>query len=253
VKTGEPKYILRFDDICPTMDSKRFDIIEELMDEYSIKPIVAVIPDNKHKNFRFSEPDSRFWDKCRNWQKKGYTIALHGYQHLWLEKKKKYYYFSPHMEFGGEPYEVQYEKLEKGIKILHAHEINPTVWVAPFHSFNKDTLRGLNLLGINIISDGIGLYPWLDRNNNFWIPQQTHSFKKKSFGVWTICIHHNNYTEKRMRALTNFIKNHHKNISSVDEIVKYYGNRRRSILDMLYATVFKLKRMKKYGRKNEKQ
>ena len=41
------RYLLRFDDLCPTMNWGMWDRIEELLVKASIRPIVAVIPDNR--------------------------------------------------------------------------------------------------------------------------------------------------------------------------------------------------------------
>ena len=76
------RYLLRLDDACPTMDAARWQTIEDLFDLHAIKPLVAVVPDNRDPNLEKDTPDPAFWDKVRRWQHKGWTIALHGYQHV---------------------------------------------------------------------------------------------------------------------------------------------------------------------------
>ena len=41
------KFIIRLDDACPTMDKKKWDKIEKILNELNIKPLVAIIPNNK--------------------------------------------------------------------------------------------------------------------------------------------------------------------------------------------------------------
>jgi predicted deacetylase len=144
------------------MDKKKWDKIEQLLDRYNIKPIVAVIPNNEDPKQMIDEPDNLFWDKVRDWQAKGWDIALHGYKHVYtvfnngglvpINKKS---------EFAGLPYEVQEEKIREGIEIFRRHDIEPNIWVAPSHTFDKNTLKALkDHTNIKIISDGIALNPY---------------------------------------------------------------------------------------------
>ena len=41
------KYILRFDDICSTMNWNKWNSIEDILIKHNIKPILAIVPDNK--------------------------------------------------------------------------------------------------------------------------------------------------------------------------------------------------------------
>ena len=58
------RYMLRFDDICPTMDWKAWDALEKAMDDECIRPIVAVIPDNKDPEFNVGPANPAFGDAC---------------------------------------------------------------------------------------------------------------------------------------------------------------------------------------------
>ena len=40
------KYLIRMDDACPTMDHDKWEYLEKILDEFSIKPIIAVVPKN---------------------------------------------------------------------------------------------------------------------------------------------------------------------------------------------------------------
>ena len=44
------RYLIRLDDACHTMDTFKWDKIENILDKYSVKPIVSVIPDNKDRS-----------------------------------------------------------------------------------------------------------------------------------------------------------------------------------------------------------
>ena len=75
-------YIVRMDDACPTMNSERWDRVERILDNHDIHPVVAVIPDNRDPQLNVKNPDPAFCEKVRNWQTKGWTIAMHGETHL---------------------------------------------------------------------------------------------------------------------------------------------------------------------------
>ena len=75
------KYLIRMDDACPTMDHDKWEYLEKILDEFSIKPIVAVVPKNVDDYLNCKESDPLFWEKVISWQSKGWSIAMHGYEH----------------------------------------------------------------------------------------------------------------------------------------------------------------------------
>ena len=76
-------YLVRFDDICPTMDWESWDKVEKVLISEGIRPILAVVPDNRDENLIFGKENEHFWSKVRTWKKMGWSIAIHGYQHLY--------------------------------------------------------------------------------------------------------------------------------------------------------------------------
>ena len=155
------KYILRLDDACPTMDKKKWQRIEEICNRYDIKPIVAVIPDNQDIEMIIDKYDNNFWNKVREWQAKGWHVALHGYNHVYTTKSSGFLPFNNQSEFAGLHYKEQLEKIKKGWQIFEKEDIKSEVWVAPSHTFDENTLKALkNFTNIKIISDGLGLFPF---------------------------------------------------------------------------------------------
>ena len=73
-------YCLRLDDACPQMNTEKWARIERILDKYKVRPIVGVIPENRDPDF-VAVADENFWKKACEWQKKGWTIALHGLHH----------------------------------------------------------------------------------------------------------------------------------------------------------------------------
>ena len=58
-------YLLRLDDLCPTVDRERWRKFRSLIAEFALRPILAVVPDNRDPGLDFSPPDPAFWDQMR--------------------------------------------------------------------------------------------------------------------------------------------------------------------------------------------
>ena len=237
------KYLIRLDDACHTMDREKWNLIEEICDEFNIKPIVAVVPDNKDPKLKYDDYDESFWDTVRNWQAKGWAIAMHGYTHVMLATDTPlllpYYKRS---EFAGLSYEEQAEKIRSSWNIFKENEIKLKIWVAPAHCFDHITLKALkNETTIRVISDGIAwdlYYEW----DFFWIPQQLWELKERSSGLWSVCMHPNLETiESLLNLRKNFNEFHERIISFEDVDLKPQG---KSFLGSLYHRYFWFRRRK---------
>ena len=79
-------FIIRLDDASNYMNHDNWDRMELLLNKYNIKPIVGIIPNNKDIELLNYSNDSKFWEKAKKWEKKGWIIAMHGYEHLYLTK-----------------------------------------------------------------------------------------------------------------------------------------------------------------------
>lgn len=156
------KCLVRFDDICPTMDIEQFNRAVDLMNEYNIKPLIGIIPANEDPEQMLAKEDFEFWNKMLKLQKKGWTIALHGYTHVYdQEKPKTIICGRKHSEFAGNTYQNQFEKIKKGKEILNHHGISTNVFFAPAHTYDKNTLRALKNNGFKYISDGMSTKPYV--------------------------------------------------------------------------------------------
>lgn len=184
-----PRYLLRFDDICPTMDWSTWNTVEEILVAQGVKPILAVVPDNQDPTLMVDPPASDFWDRVRGWQARGWAIGLHGYQHLRVNSEPGILGFPSKSEFAGLPYEEQLHKLKLGMEIFAREGVRADVWIAPSHSFDLVTVAALRELGIRTISDGMAFAPYEDNQGTVWIPQQYAIMRPMPWGVWTFCYH----------------------------------------------------------------
>lgn len=55
------QYLIRLDDACPTMNSRKWQRMEDILDRYDVKPMVGVIPANNDPKQMIDSPDGKFW------------------------------------------------------------------------------------------------------------------------------------------------------------------------------------------------
>ncbi|HET6331532.1 MAG TPA: DUF2334 domain-containing protein [Holophagaceae bacterium] len=195
-----PRYLLRFDDICPTMDWTQWNAVEDILVAQGIKPILAVIPDNRDPKLVAGPPAPDFWDRVRAWQSRGWAIGLHGYQHLYVNKDAGILRIGRKSEFAGLSYSEQHEKIRKGLAIFEREGVRADAWVAPSHSFDWTTVEALAAQGIRTISDGLAFRPYRDGRGNIWVPQQSATMRAMPWGVWTFCYHSLDFADDRLES-----------------------------------------------------
>jgi len=213
------RYLIRFDDICPTMNWSVWEKIESLMFELDLKPIVAVVPDNLDPKLMVMPERNDFWERVRYWQSLEWTIALHGYQHCYETSSGGLIGINPYSEFAGLPQDIQRWKLESALKIFLQQGIVTNVWVAPAHSFDEITIKLLADFDFEVISDG---YYWrvIRKNGVVWVPQQIWRFRAFPIGTWTICYHPNNFSATDLDQLSLDLRKFRHRIMSLPDILK---------------------------------
>jgi predicted deacetylase len=252
--TARPQYLLRFDDICPTMCWKGWAKIEEALILRRLKPVLAVVPDNHDPTLQLDSPAGDFWDRVRSWRDRGWTIALHGYQHRYVSRRAGIAAAKKRSEFAGLPAEEQREKLRCAVEIFEREGITPQVWIAPSNTFDETTVALLPEFGIRVISAGYFQYPYAcaaeafrsaDRGSRIgetdaslgmpsvaphsraalrheilWLPQQMHYFRPAPAGVWTVCYHHNKWNGSRGATFLQELDRYGADIVSLEDILE---------------------------------
>lgn len=183
------KILIRFDDICPTMDFTQFYKAIDILERYKIKPLLGVIPDCQDGDLDIEPYHEEFWELIRDLQKKGYTLAMHGYQHKFDSNIRGKVNLGYNSEFAGHSYEVQLKKIALGRQILSQHGIETDIFFAPAHSYDDNTLKALSDNGFKYISDGRSNKPFLI-HNIISVPCRSGGVPKiKSDGYYT-CVFH---------------------------------------------------------------
>ena len=188
-----PKILIRFDDICPTMNWEQWDRAVEILDKYKVKPILGIVPDCQDPVLHINSPRKDFWEYLKKLQKQGYTLAMHGYQHKYDNVSKGLITQKGNSEFAAHSYKIQYEKIRKGKEILSNHGIFTDIFFAPSHSYDKNTLKALAANGFKYISDG-KTNKAIKRHNIICLPCRNFGIPKIKSGYYTAVIHAHEWT-----------------------------------------------------------
>lgn len=215
------KYLIRLDDACPTMNAVNWQRIEKMLDRYGVRPMVGVIPANNDPKQKIDSESSTFWKKVKNWENKGWAIALHGYDHCYISNygMKGLNPLWERSEFAGVPLEKQKEKIREGVKIFRAHGIEPHYFFAPSHTFDKNTLIALREeSNIRIISDTIATKPY--RYGDFiFIPQLGgHCTNIPIPGIWTFCLHPSVMSDNDFALTEEFLRKNRSQFMAFEDI-----------------------------------
>lgn len=231
-------YLIRIDDICPTMNWAVWREVETLLIRSDIRPMLGVIPDNQDESLKTGSPENGFWERARAWQDRGWTIGVHGYQHKYTTKHAGLMGINKYSEFAGLPRDAQAAKLRLALEIFCRERIRPEVWIAPAHSFDHITVDLLREMGLRRISDGFFLFPNLDFAGMLWIPQQMWRFRPMPFGVWTVCLHINHWGPRDIARFRHDVGHYGKKIISVQDAIARFGQRRRDWRDGVIEVSF---------------
>lgn len=236
--------LIRFDDIAPNMNWKMMDKCEELLDRYNIKPIIGVIPNNQDDELLKYPKRENFWQTVNSWKLNKWSIAMHGYNHLYDRdtNKKDYFNYGGRSEFYGHAYEIQLKKIKKGLEIFEKNNIKIDMFFAPNHTYDENTFRALKEAGIYKIIDGYGLMPYTINGIQF-VPQLFYKLYALPFGIQSTQIHVNYWSEKNFVEFANFIKKNCNKIINADvAFSKSSNNIFHKIINFSLKNFLKLKR-----------
>lgn len=193
------KIAVRLDDITPAMDWEKFTAFAALLDEFDIKPLIGVVPDNRDENLDRDTAREDFWDYIRARQEDGWVIAQHGCYHVYTRHKGGLFPLNDFSEFAGVPYEEQLAMLEQGKRILAQQRIMTDLFMAPAHSYDRNTLRALKQAGFRGLTDGFGNRPYRRRGLTFYpISFRLENSLKKDKGFTTMVVHTNTLNDGDM-------------------------------------------------------
>lgn len=190
---------VRLDDITPGMDWKKFEAFAALLDEFDVKPLIGVVPENRDENLNRDASREDFWNYVKRRQEEGWVVAQHGCYHVYTQHKSGVFPLNDFSEFAGVPYEEQLAMLEHGKEILAEHGIGTELFMAPAHSYDQNTLRALKQAGFRGLTDGFGSGPYLWQGLVFYpISFRLENSLKKDRGFTTMVVHTNTLSDQDM-------------------------------------------------------
>lgn len=237
--------LIRFDDIAPNMNWEMMDKCQNLLNDFNIKPVLGVIPDNKDNDLLNFPRRENFWQIVKEWDSIGWSIAMHGYNHCYDKEtnKKDYFNYGGKSEFYGHPYREQLFRIRSGLEIFKKNEIKVNTFFAPNHTYDENTFKALKDSGIFRIIDGYGLMPYIANDIKF-IPQLFYKLYILPFGIQSTQIHINNWGAEDFRIFENFIKKNNNKIISMDFAFSKVSNQLYfKLINQFFKNILRIKRL----------
>lgn len=215
------KIAVRMDDITPDMNWDNFNFFLNLFEQTGITPLLGIVPDNRDKSLACEAAHDEFFSTMKSLENKGFTFAMHGCYHVYTTKRGGIFPLNRQSEFAGLPYDRQRDMLKNGREKLKQNGINTDIFMAPAHSYDKNTLRALKEVGFTRITDGFGKMPYIYRGLTFYPISfmMSRSLRQKS-GATTLVLHANTVTGADKERYTKIFKEYGKNMISYSEYLE---------------------------------
>ncbi len=246
------KIAIRLDDICETMNWENFNKVINICEKYSVKPLLGIVPINKDKKLMVNEPNEKFYEIMKNLEQNGVSMAQHGYDHVYTNSNGGILKLNKQSDFVGLSLNEQKEFIEKGKKILESNGINTDIYMAPSHSYDKNTIKALKELGFNYVTDGYTSFNYVWQGVVFVPCKNTFVLKRKDKGVITLCLHINSMSEKDIKTFEKTLESNKENLMNFSDIVKEKPKKHFKIVEKfnLFLTKLKIKIYKVLKGKN---
>lgn len=216
--------LFRLDDITPDLNWEQFERIRKIFDEYRIAPLLGIVPDNRDAKLKIQEEKQDFWEYMKALEKEGWMLCQHGYQHTYVTAEGGILGVNKQSEFAGLSYEEQYKKLQTGRDILQNKGIHVTMFMAPGHTYDRNTLKALKKLGIQSVTDGYARVPYV-QNGVTCVPcTVSKPVIPQGQSVDTVCYHVNHMTDSEFLELEDFLKKHRDVCCSYGEYIERLSN-----------------------------
>lgn len=70
--------LFRLDDIAPGLSSANLARLEKIFDQYNIKPLMGVVPQNQDDNLIVQKQEEEtFWQEIKRLTGKGWAVSMH--------------------------------------------------------------------------------------------------------------------------------------------------------------------------------
>lgn len=215
------KIAFRMDDITADMNWDNFLRMKELFDRYGIRPLLGVVPRSRDPKLNCGRAREDFWEYLVGLQEAGWTIAQHGCYHVYTTGKGGLFPLNLFSEYAGVPFEEQREKIRLGKRSLEEKGIETDIFMAPGHTYDKNTLRALRESGFCFLTDGFGREPYR-REGLVFLPIA----KKRSAcfgpgeGYTTLVLHVNGMSAEEMDWYEGMFSRHREKLISYERLLE---------------------------------
>lgn len=238
------KIAIRLDDITPDMDWVKFRRLEELLDKYHMAPLIGIVPDNQDDNLKRNPAMPDFDVQIKKWEAKGWIPAMHGWKHIYTTKKGGLFPLNNFSEFAGVDKNRQREMIYDGKEKLQKMGVTTNIFMAPAHSFDKNTLAVLKEAGFQYITDGFGVAPYEWKGLTFLpIAFQKSKDIEKSEGYTTLVFHTNTMNEQDFLDLKKILEKHKDDFISYGEYLTIPAKKRNMAGKVKEYSMATIKRM----------
>ena len=195
--------IIRIDDVCPSMNREKFERYISEFNALGIKPLLGIIPLCEDNSINYGHMDD-FWELMREMQDEGYPIAMHGVNHVYCTQAKGLVCNRKMSEFSSLSFDEQKEKLLLGKNELEDKGIHTDTFMAPGHSYDRNTLRALKTIGFEYVTDGRSAKPYVLEGIKC-IPAMGPWKRHSGRGILTICLHPSSDSESNLKSVIDLI------------------------------------------------
>ena len=105
--------------------------------------------------------------------------------------------------------------------------------------FLRYQIELLKQVGVDCISDGYALSPYVCPLGLLWVPQQIGRFISLPFGTWTVCLHLNTWGSAEIGRFRDNISAFRDRIISLEQLRGANTSRRKNWCDGLLGTCFR--------------
>lgn len=214
------KICIRIDDICENMNWEKFNRFVDILDKYDLKPLIGIVPDCKDDELNTDQRIDDYKEFLRFKKQDGWTFSMHGYEHKYVTQKGGMFPLNNYSEYVGLSYKEQYHKIQDGKKKLEAIGVDTDIFMAPAHSYDKNTVKALLENGFKYITDGYGSNPYKYEGMTYLPISMLRSLEKKGkSGITTYVVHTATMRDQDFEYYDNLIGNNRSQFVNYSEML----------------------------------
>ena len=213
---------IRMDDIAPGMDMGRFGAFRDMLEERGIRPLIGIVPRVEDPKLMLEPPGEDFWELVRLLVRdRGWIPAMHGLTHVYSTGNGGLFPLNRQSEFAGLPAAEQRGMLRRGREILESRGITTDIFMAPSHSYDRQTLSALSETGFKAVTDGYGRRPYIRQGLVFYpiSVDRRRSLRSAADGYTTFVVHTNTMSSADMDGYRRMLDRYGDRFISYDELM----------------------------------